>query len=101
METVTEKWEKEFQAVANSINKNVKLLKEEKVAKNLYSKLATFAHCPSIFHLFLVYPQTIQPARIIYTEDRIVNFLYVGFVNNTLLTSHFFKYTLNVYYEKH
>jgi hypothetical protein len=33
METVTEKWEKEFQAVADSINKNGKLLKEEKVAK--------------------------------------------------------------------
>ena len=33
METVTERWEKEFQAVADSINKNDKLLKEEKVAK--------------------------------------------------------------------
>jgi hypothetical protein len=33
METVTEKWEKEFQSVVNSINKNGKLLKEEKVAE--------------------------------------------------------------------
>ena len=33
METVTEKWEKDFQAKADSINKNGKLLKEEKVAE--------------------------------------------------------------------
>ena len=33
METVTEKWQREFQAVANSINKSDKLLKEEKVAE--------------------------------------------------------------------
>lgn len=89
MEPVIELWKKEFQAEANLINKNQKFLKEEKAAKILYSKLATFAHCPSIFHLFFVYPQTIQTDRIIYTEDRIVNFFYVGFVNNTLLTAYF------------
>ena len=33
METIIEKWEKDFQAEADSINKNGKLLKEEKVAK--------------------------------------------------------------------
>jgi hypothetical protein len=53
MEPVIGLWEKEIQAEANLINKNQKLLKEEKIAKNLYSKLATFAHCLSIFQLFL------------------------------------------------
>ena len=33
METLTERWEREFQSVADSINKNGKLLKEEKVAE--------------------------------------------------------------------